>query len=87
MPVPNLELAINDPDDSGQGELIMRGAGVFVGYFGQDDLYRQHLTGEGWFRTGDLARIGDDGYLLPHRPAQGHDHPWRSISRPCPSRT
>lgn len=63
MPVPNLELAINDPDDSGQGELIMRGAGVFVGYFGQDDLYRQHLTGEGWFRTGDLARIGDDGYL------------------------
>ena len=62
-PVPNLELRINDPDASGAGELLMRGAGVFVGYFGQEEMYRGLLTEDGWFHTGDLARVDADGYL------------------------
>lgn len=62
-PLPNLELAIHQPDESGQGELLMRGAGVFIGYLGQEDMYRSLLTGDGWFHTGDLARIDTDGYL------------------------
>jgi non-ribosomal peptide synthetase component E (peptide arylation enzyme) len=41
----------------------MRGPGVFVGYLGQPDLYRSLLTVDGFFRTGDLARVGDDGYV------------------------
>ncbi|MGX6511678.1 AMP-binding protein [Rhodococcus sp. SJ-2] len=62
-PVPNLELDIVDTDSSGVGELVMRGAGAFVGYLGQEDLYRSLLIEGGWFRTGDLARIDDEGYL------------------------
>jgi acyl-CoA synthetase (AMP-forming)/AMP-acid ligase II len=41
----------------------MRGPGVFFGYLGDEELYRSSVTGDGFFRTGDLARLGADGYL------------------------
>ena len=46
-----------------EGELAMRGPGVFIGYFGQQDLYDSTITDDGFFRTGDLARIDADGYV------------------------
>ncbi len=46
-----------------EGELAMRGPGVFIGYFGQQDLYDSMITDDGFFRTGDLARIDTDGYV------------------------
>jgi cyclohexanecarboxylate-CoA ligase len=63
LPVPDLELRILEPGPDGVGELAMRGPEVFAGYLGQEQLYRELLTGDGFFRTGDLATIGDDGYL------------------------
>jgi cyclohexanecarboxylate-CoA ligase len=62
-PLPDLELTILDADGTGVGELAMRGPQVFVGYLGQEELYQNLLTEDGFFRTGDLARIGDDGYV------------------------
>ena len=46
-----------------ESELAMRGPGVFIGYFGQQDLYDSTITDDGFFRTGDLARIDADGYV------------------------
>ena len=46
-----------------EGELVMRGPGVFTGYFGQQDLYESEIADDGFFRTGDLARIDADGYV------------------------
>ena len=46
-----------------EGELVMRGPGVFIGYFAQQDLYESLITDDGFFRTGDLARIDADGYV------------------------
>ena len=46
-----------------EGELVMRGPGVFIGYFGQQDLYDPLITDDGFFRTGDLARIDAEGYV------------------------
>ena len=62
-PVPDLELRILGSNADGVGELTMRGPEVFVGYLGQEELYQDLLTEDGFFRTGDLAKIGDDGYL------------------------
>ena len=61
-----------------EGELAMRGPGVFIGYFGQQDLYDSMITDDGFFRTGDLARI-DTGRVRAHyRQAEGSDHSrWR----------
>ena len=66
--LPGLELQVLGEDDTVldhglEGELAMRGPGVFVGYYGQDELYRSFLTTDGFFRTGDLARIDAEGYV------------------------
>ncbi len=65
--LPGLELCVLDADMGlqahGEGELVMRGPGVFNGYYGQAEMYDSHLVGDGFFRTGDLARIGADGYV------------------------
>ncbi len=67
VPLPGLEIQTIDSDgvahETGEGELAMRGPGVFNGYYGQSDLYAASLTTEGFFRTGDLARIRPDGYV------------------------
>ncbi len=66
--LPGLEIRALDehgePRAGGEeGELAMRGPGVFFGYLGQDELYRASLTPDGFFRTGDLVRIDDEGYV------------------------
>lgn len=66
--LPDLELRVIHSDGNlratGEGELVMRGPGVFNGYHGQPDLYRESTTAGGFFRTGDLARIRPDGYVV-----------------------
>ncbi len=66
--LPGLELRILDNrgnvvPSGEEGELAMRGPGVFFGYLGQDDLYHSLMTPDGFFRTEDLARIDAQGYL------------------------
>lgn len=57
--------AVNDqhePVAVGQeGNLLVRGASLFVGYLKRPELYR--VDDEGWFETGDLATIDADGYI------------------------
>lgn len=66
--LPGLELCTRNSEGcklapGEEGELSIRGPGVFVGYLGQQDLYRSLLTPDGFFATGDLARIDADGYV------------------------
>jgi acyl-CoA synthetase (AMP-forming)/AMP-acid ligase II len=66
--LPGLELHTIDNDGNElapgiEGELVMRGPGVFTGYLGQPDLYQSSLTGESFFRTGDLAVVDAEGYV------------------------
>jgi acyl-CoA synthetase (AMP-forming)/AMP-acid ligase II len=46
------------------GELEVKGPGVLKGYWGDDDATAAVLTGDGWLRTGDLARKGPLGLLV-----------------------
>ena len=65
--LPGLELRTLTDDmrlqTFGTGELVMRGPGVFNGYYREPHTYAEHLIGDGFFRTGDLARIDADGYV------------------------
>ncbi len=45
------------------GEVLVRGAGVFAGYRNLPELSAEVFTGDGWFRTGDLGRLDEQGYL------------------------
>ncbi|HEX2172040.1 MAG TPA: AMP-binding protein, partial [Dehalococcoidia bacterium] len=67
--VPNMEIKIVHPQTHEglpprqEGLLVSRGASQFVGYLNRPDLTEaSHLPG-GWFDTGDLAWLSEDGYL------------------------
>jgi len=62
-PLPGVEVRIDVPDASGEGEICCRGPIVMQGYHGRDDLTAEVVDGEGWFHTGDLGRVDERGYL------------------------
>lgn len=59
-PYPCVELKVDDPDEKGTGEVLVRSPTVMLGYLGLDD---DTVTSEGWLRTGDLGHLDEDGYL------------------------
>jgi long-chain acyl-CoA synthetase len=58
MPLPNVELKLAE-----DGELLVRGPSVFRGYWQKAAATAECFDSEGWFRTGDIARLDDDGFL------------------------
>jgi long-chain acyl-CoA synthetase len=45
------------------GEIVIRGHNVMKGYFGRPDATAEAIR-DGWFRTGDMARVDEDGYFF-----------------------
>ncbi len=45
-----------------EGALEIRGPGLFIGYYGRPDATEEEIV-DGWFRTGDVARIDEDGLV------------------------
>ena len=73
LPVSGLELRIvADPaEELGLGEIQMRGAQIFGGYWNLPEATAEAFTADGWFRTGDLGRLDDDGFLYVAGRANG----------------
>jgi len=46
-----------------EGEIIVRGPGIFSGYLNLPEETEEVFTEDGWFRTGDLGYFDEDGYL------------------------
>jgi malonyl-CoA/methylmalonyl-CoA synthetase len=60
--LPGVSIRVADAAD-GIGGLEIQGPNVFAGYWGDADKTRAEFTADGWFKTGDVGRIEDDGYL------------------------
>lgn len=64
-----VEMRVVDDDgtpvsDGTVGEIVIRSATVFVGYWNNDDATAEVMTEDGWFRTGDLGYRDPDGFFF-----------------------
>jgi long-chain acyl-CoA synthetase len=59
----SVEIKIDKPNENGEGELLVKGDSVMIGYYNNDEANKESFTEDGWFCTGDLARIDKDGYV------------------------
>lgn len=62
LPIPNVEYKINNPDSQGAGEIIVKGPNVMLGYY-NDPEATDNVFKKGWFYTGDLGYIDENGFL------------------------
>lgn len=62
IPLPRVELRINNPDENGSGEIWAKGPNIMLGYY-KNDLMTEQTFDNGWFKTGDIGYISKDGFL------------------------
>jgi acyl-CoA synthetase (AMP-forming)/AMP-acid ligase II len=68
--VPNAEVKVVDPDtleevpEGGQGELWFRSKQLMKGYHNRPEATAEAITEDGWFRTGDIGRVDEGGYIF-----------------------
>ena len=57
------QVKIAYPDENGEGEICVKGSNVMLGYFENEEATRDAFDADGYFRTGDLGRIDDEGWI------------------------
>jgi acyl-CoA synthetase (AMP-forming)/AMP-acid ligase II len=68
--IPNTEARLVDPDtgqdvpEGEEGEVWLRGPQVMLGYLNNPEATKQTLVEDGWLRTGDIARVDENGYFF-----------------------
>lgn len=63
VPLLDIEVKIDNPDEHGVGELIAKGPNVMLGYYKNEEATKQTLI-DNWYHTGDLGYIDKDGYVF-----------------------
>jgi len=64
LPGTKIRIVAEPGDSSGQGEIQINGDLVFKGYWNLPEENAKTFTADGWFKTGDLGRLDEDGFLF-----------------------
>ncbi|MCR4853628.1 MAG: AMP-binding protein [Prevotella sp.] len=64
-PVTHMEVKISGAKQSGDlGEIVTRGLNVMQGYYKNEEATREAIDEEGWYHTGDLGVMSEDGHVF-----------------------
>jgi long-chain acyl-CoA synthetase len=68
-PIEGVEMKVvdddgNDVQQGDVGEIVIRGHNVMKGYWDRPDATEETITEDGWFHTGDMAKVDEDGYFF-----------------------
>ena len=63
IPVDGVEMKLLD-EENGIGEIAIRGHNVMKGYWRREDATAAAIDADGWFKTGDMAKVDEDGYFF-----------------------
>ncbi|XP_043283439.1 long-chain-fatty-acid--CoA ligase ACSBG2-like isoform X2 [Venturia canescens] len=61
--LPGFTTKLDNPDDTGEGEVCMSGRHIFMGYLNEHEKTKESKDDAGWLHSGDLGRLDDRGYL------------------------
>jgi acyl-CoA synthetase (AMP-forming)/AMP-acid ligase II len=62
-PIADFELRIDTPDETGAGEVLLRGPNVMLGYLDDPNATANAIDADGWLHTGDIGTVDDAGNL------------------------
>ncbi len=63
IPVPGVEVRIAEPNEAGEGEILVRGPNVMRGYYRDTESTAKVITTDGWLRTGDIGKFVHKRFL------------------------
>lgn len=63
IPLPAVTVKIDNPDENGEGEVIVKGPNVMMGYYKNPTLTKEKIDSAGWFHTGDIGKIVHKRFL------------------------
>lgn len=63
LPLPDVEIKIDNPNEEGIGEIVAKGPNVMLGYY-EDEENTNKVLKDGWFYTGDLGYVDKDGFIF-----------------------
>ena len=58
------DIKVEDPNENGEGDLLIKGPTVMMGYYEDEEETAKVMTEDGYFRSGDIGYIDQDGYIF-----------------------
>ena len=63
IPLPFVNVKIHKPNEIGEGEIVVKGPNVMLGYYKNEALTKEKIDENGWFHTGDVGKIVHKRFL------------------------